>query len=84
MHTASNEENLQLRKKNCGHTRGRIPQLATTERNHPTGPKFSAKVDQFFAAVDNENAHAPRIQRVQRIQLCESSSIQLGARHKSS
>jgi len=50
--TAPKKENPQLRKKNCGHTQGRIPQLATTERNHPTGPQFTAKVDQFFAATD--------------------------------
>jgi hypothetical protein len=54
VHTAPKGENLQLRKKNCGHTQGRIPQLATTERNHPTGPQFTAKVDQFFAAVDTK------------------------------
>jgi hypothetical protein len=52
VHTAPKKENPQLRKKNCEHTQGRIPQLATTERNHPTGPQFTAKVDQFFAATD--------------------------------
>ena len=53
VHTAPKKQNPQLRKKICGHTQDRIPQLATTERNHPTGPQFNAKVDQFFAAADS-------------------------------
>src|SRR5947207_3999945 len=54
-HTAPKKENVQRRKKNCAkHPR---PHSSTghysTERNHPTGPQSTAKVDQSLADADS-------------------------------
>src|SRR5205807_5792988 len=56
VHTAPKKGNVQHRKRTDRYTKGPLPQRGhyPTERNHLAGPPAAAKVDQFFAAADNQ------------------------------